>query len=296
MKYNFTDRTRKVLALAREEAIRMGHDYVGTEHLLLGLVREGKGLGFAVLGKAGVEAEALEAAVHKSVRRGNAVMKIGELPYTSRAKKVLEFAMTEARELNHSYVGTEHLLLGLLREERGIAARVILAEGLDLETARGLVQRQLPGRSKGGDQATGAVPGEEPGSDAVWYLELDASSGTPIYEQIAGKIEEAVATGRLGAGERLPSVRDLAAELGVAPGTVARAYSELESRGVVRTEGAKGTSVAAVDRNPVPRQDPAAGLERLLRRTVVAAFHRGSTAEDVRAALERAMKGILKLL
>jgi DNA-binding transcriptional regulator YhcF (GntR family) len=144
--------------------------------------------------------------------------------------------------------------------------------------------------------ATGAAPGAAPRSDAVWYLELDASSGTPIYEQIVGKIEEAVATGRLVAGERLPSVRDLASELGVAPGTVARAYSELESRGVVRTEGAKGTSVAATGKSPGPRPDPAAGLERLLRRTVVAAFHRGSTADEVRSALERAMKGILKLL
>jgi DNA-binding transcriptional regulator YhcF (GntR family) len=91
-------------------------------------------------------------------------------------------------------------------------------------------------------------------------------------------------------------VRDLAAELGVAPGTVARAYSELESRGVVRTEGARGTSVAESRVGKRRRSNSPAGLERLLRRTVVAAFHRGATAEDVRAALERAMKGILKML
>jgi DNA-binding transcriptional regulator YhcF (GntR family) len=117
-----------------------------------------------------------------------------------------------------------------------------------------------------------------------------------VYEQIVARLEEAVAMGRLEPGERLPSVRDLAAEVGIAPGTVARAYSELEARGVVVTEGARGTRVAS---------DPPAGkasspdrsfLERLLRRPVVAAFHRGASAQQMREALDRAMQGILKML
>ena len=119
MNYNFTDRVRKVLAMAREEAIRLQHDYVGTEHILLGLIREGEGVAAAVLNNLAVDLEQVQEKVEKTVRRGKATIALGELPYTSRAKKVLEFAMAEARELNHSYVGTEHLLLGLLREEKG---------------------------------------------------------------------------------------------------------------------------------------------------------------------------------
>ncbi|HEX2095384.1 MAG TPA: ATP-dependent Clp protease ATP-binding subunit [Longimicrobiaceae bacterium] len=136
MNYNFTDRVRKVLAMAREEAIRLQHDYVGTEHILLGLIREGEGVAAAVLQNLSVDLEQIQERVEESVRRGKATIALGELPYTSRAKKVLEFAMAEARELNHSYVGTEHLLLGLLREEKGIAAEVLGQLGITLEDAR----------------------------------------------------------------------------------------------------------------------------------------------------------------
>ena len=136
MNYNFTDRVRKVLAMAREEAIRLQHDYVGTEHILLGLIREGEGVAAAVLTNLSVDLEQIQQQVEESVRRGKATIALGELPYTSRAKKVLEFAMAEARELNHSYVGTEHLLLGLLREEKGIAAEVLNQLGVTLEEAR----------------------------------------------------------------------------------------------------------------------------------------------------------------
>ncbi|MGH7503337.1 MAG: Clp protease N-terminal domain-containing protein [Longimicrobiales bacterium] len=295
MNYSFTDRTRKVLAMAREEAIRMKHDYVGTEHILLGLIREGEGVGVTALRKAGVDVGTLAARVHHAVRHGRSIVEKAELPYTSRSKKVLEYAMNEARQLNHAYVGTEHLLLGLLREERGIAAQTLNSVGFTIELARSSVVKLLSGEPESEPMAN-AVPPVGSDQDAVWYLKLDESSATAIHEQIVSKIEEAVAEGRLEGGERLPSVRDLAAELGVAPGTVARAYSELESRGVVRTEGAKGTRVASARTRPRRRADPAAGLERLLRRTVVAAFHRGATAEEVRAALERAMKGILRML
>ncbi|HET7321233.1 MAG TPA: ATP-dependent Clp protease ATP-binding subunit, partial [Longimicrobiaceae bacterium] len=136
MNYNFTDRVRKVLAMAREEAIRLQHDYVGTEHILLGLIREGEGVAAAVLTNLSVDLEQVQERIEESVRRGKATIALGELPYTSRAKKVLEFAMAEARELNHSYVGTEHLLLGLLREEKGIAAEVLNQLGVTLEEAR----------------------------------------------------------------------------------------------------------------------------------------------------------------
>jgi ATP-dependent Clp protease ATP-binding subunit ClpC len=136
MNYNFTDRVRKVLAMAREEAIRLQHDYVGTEHILLGLIREGEGVAAAVLMNLNVDLEQIHERIEESVRKGKATIALGELPYTSRAKKVLEYAMAEARELNHSYVGTEHLLLGLLREEKGIAAQVLNSLGVALEDAR----------------------------------------------------------------------------------------------------------------------------------------------------------------
>jgi ATP-dependent Clp protease ATP-binding subunit ClpC len=134
--YNFTDRVRKVLAMAREETIRLEHDYIGTEHILLGLIREGEGVAAAVLTNLSVDLEQVQERVEESVRRGKATIALGELPYTSRAKKVLEFAMAEARDFGHSYVGTEHLLLGLLREEKGIAAEVLGQLGVSLEDAR----------------------------------------------------------------------------------------------------------------------------------------------------------------
>ncbi|MFQ5889890.1 MAG: ATP-dependent Clp protease ATP-binding subunit [Gemmatimonadota bacterium] len=136
MNYNFTDRVRKVLAMAREEAIRLQHDYVGTEHILLGLIREGDGVAAEVLKNLSADLDDLLRMVEDNVRRGKSTTPIGELPYTTRAKKVLEYAMAEARELNHSYVGTEHLLLGLLREEKGLAAKVLGELGIGLDEAR----------------------------------------------------------------------------------------------------------------------------------------------------------------
>jgi ATP-dependent Clp protease ATP-binding subunit ClpC len=163
MNYNFTDRVRKVLAMAREEAIRLQHDYVGTEHILLGLIREGEGVAAAVLMNLNVDLEQIHERIEESVKKGKATIALGELPYTSRAKKVLEYAMAEARELNHSYVGTEHLLLGLLREEKGIAAQVLNSLGLTLDEARGETLKLLGSdvnpsqpQSQGG---SGATPG-----------------------------------------------------------------------------------------------------------------------------------------
>jgi len=130
--YNFTERVRKVLAMAREEAARLHHEYVGTEHILLGLIREGEGVAAAVLQNLSVDLDEIQQKIEETVKKGKAAQATGpDLPYTSRAKKVLELAMAEARELNHSYVGTEHLLLGLLREEKGIAAQVLTDTGVN---------------------------------------------------------------------------------------------------------------------------------------------------------------------
>ena len=146
--FNFTERVRKVLAMAREESARLHHEYVGTEHLLLGLIREGQGVAATVLANLKVDREAVGRHVEKVVKAGRSSATPGpDLPYTSRAKRVLEESMAAARELNHSYVGTEHLLLGLLREGKGIAAQVLWDAGVTLDDARSEVVRVFGERS-----------------------------------------------------------------------------------------------------------------------------------------------------
>jgi ATP-dependent Clp protease ATP-binding subunit ClpA len=142
--YNFTERVRKVLGMAREESARLHHEYVGTEHILLGLIREREGIAATALQNLSVDLDTLHQTVEETVKPGISGKVTGpDLPYTSRAKKVLELAMSEARELNHSYVGTEHLLLGLIREEKGIAAQVLVDSGAALDDTRAEVLRIL---------------------------------------------------------------------------------------------------------------------------------------------------------
>jgi hypothetical protein len=141
--YNFTDRVRKVLQMAREEAMRLQHEYVGTEHILLGLLHEGEGVAAAALTNLNVDFEEVAANVYDTVKKGKNEVRSLDLPYTSRAKKVLELSMSQARELNHTYVGTEHLLLGVLREKKGIAAQALIGAGITLETACAEVLRLL---------------------------------------------------------------------------------------------------------------------------------------------------------
>src|SRR4028118_1972860 len=164
--YNFTERVRKVLAMAREEAARLHHEYVGTEHILLGLIREGEGVAAAVLQNLSVDLDEIQQKIEETVKKGKAAQATGpDLPYTSRAKKVLELAMAEARELNHSYVGTEHLLLGLVREEKGIAAQVLTDTGVNLEAARAETLRLLGNeapQAQGGTADKGGSSGQTP--------------------------------------------------------------------------------------------------------------------------------------
>jgi len=132
----FTDRARKVMALANQEAQRFNHEYIGTEHILLGLVKEGSGVGANVLKNLDVDIKKLRLEVEKLVKSGPDMVTMGKLPNTPRAKKVIEYAIEEARSLNHNYIGTEHILLGLLRETEGIAAQVLMNLGLKLEDVR----------------------------------------------------------------------------------------------------------------------------------------------------------------
>ncbi|MGH7545201.1 MAG: ATP-dependent Clp protease ATP-binding subunit, partial [Gemmatimonadota bacterium] len=188
MNHNFTDRVRKVLAMAREEAIRLQHDYVGTEHILLGLIREGEGVAAAVLQALNVDLQQVQERIESQVRRGKvSPAQSGELPYTSRAKKVLEFAVAEAKELNHSYVGTEHLLLGLLREEKGVAAQVLDALGVSLEQAREETLRLL-----GSDMPS---PGQAPAGGSTPRSEK--KSKTPALDHFCRDLTEMARRGEL---------------------------------------------------------------------------------------------------
>src|SRR5271157_2865418 len=153
----FTERARKVLSLAQEEAQRFQHNYIGTEHLLLGLVREGEGVAAKVLSNLGVELNKVRSAVEFIIGRGDRIV-LGEIGLTPRAKKVIELAVDEARRLNHHYIGTEHLLLGLVREGEGIAAGVLESLGVRLEIAR----RETVAVLSGSSSATQATPPPSP--------------------------------------------------------------------------------------------------------------------------------------
>jgi ATP-dependent Clp protease ATP-binding subunit ClpC len=162
----FTDRARKVMALANQEAQRLNHEYIGTEHILLGLVKEGSGVGATVLKQLDVDLRKVRMEVEKLAKSGPDMVTIGKLPQTPRAKKVIEYAIEEARKLGHNYVGTEHLLLGLLREQDGVAAQALIALGLKLEEVRDEVLNLLGASGGGAGAAPAGQPGAKPGSAA----------------------------------------------------------------------------------------------------------------------------------
>jgi ATP-dependent Clp protease ATP-binding subunit ClpC len=257
MNYNFTDRVRKVLAMAREEAIRLQHDYVGTEHILLGLIREGEGVAAAVLTNLDVDLEQIHERVEESVRKGKATIALGELPYTSRAKKVLEFAMAEARDFNHSYVGTEHLLLGLLREEKGIAAQVLNSLGVTLEEARAETLKVLgsdvsPSEPAGIGGGASGTPSGKPG---------EKKSKTPALDHFCRDLTELARQDKLdptiGRATEIERVVEilcrrkknnpvLIGEPGVGKTALVEGLAQLISRGEI-TEALKGYRVLALD-------------------------------------------------
>ena len=179
----FTDRARKVMQLANQEAQRFNHEYIGTEHILLGLVKEGSGVAANVLKNLDVDLRKIRLEVEKLVQSGPEMVTMGKLPQTPRAKKVIEYSMEEARNLNHNYVGTEHILLGLLREQEGVAAQVLMNLGLKLEEVREEVLNLLghglegEGGERGGREAVGA---EAPSSKG-------GKSKTPALDQLRSR-------------------------------------------------------------------------------------------------------------
>ena len=156
----FTERARKVIILAKEEARRFNHDYIGTEHILLGLIREGEGVAAAVLEKMGLDLQTIRLEVEKVVQPGPTTQILGDIPFTPRAKKALELAAEEARALGHNYIGTEHILLGLIREGESVASQVLLNLGLDLDRVRNEVLNVLGAVTPGFGQQPQAAPGK----------------------------------------------------------------------------------------------------------------------------------------
>ena len=162
----FTERARQVVVLAQEEARTLGHSYIGSEHILLGLLREEQGLAARVLESLGVTLERVRAQVERIVSRGDQVS-AGQIPFTPRAKRVLELAQREAVSLGHNYIGTEHILLGLARDDDGVAARILLDFDADPETVRNEVIRMLsgPGGRRSPPQAAPRRLHRRPGLD-----------------------------------------------------------------------------------------------------------------------------------
>ncbi|MDD4003984.1 MAG: ATP-dependent Clp protease ATP-binding subunit [Elusimicrobiaceae bacterium] len=180
----FTDRAQKVILIAQEEAKRLNHDYVGTEHILLGLVMLGEGIAAQVLVSQGVEFKKVRMEIEKLVGTGDSTSQYGEIPFTPRAKKVLEYAVEEAQQMGHSYIGTEHILLGLLREEEGVAARVLENIGLAAATIREAVLEYI---GEGAQQSQSNNPGAQPDDADIKKKDpkKKAKSTTPTLDEFA---------------------------------------------------------------------------------------------------------------
>ena len=187
----FTERARKVMALANQEAQRFNHEYIGTEHILLGLVKEGSGVGANVLKNLGVDLHKVRMEVEKLVKPGPDMVTMGKLPQTPRAKKVIEYSIEEARNLSHNYVGTEHILLGLLREHEGVAAQVLMNLGLKLDEVREEVLNLLGAGVEPTEEAPppGGIPGEGPARRG--------KSKTPALDNFGRDLTELAREGQL---------------------------------------------------------------------------------------------------
>jgi ATP-dependent Clp protease ATP-binding subunit ClpC len=192
---NFTPRAQQVLALARKEADRFHHNYVGTEHILLGLIKLGQGVAVSVLQKMGLDLETVRSAVEKQVGTGQETKAAGSIPYTPRVKKVLALAGKEAKALNHSYVGTEHILLGLLREGEGVAARVLKSLDVDIERTRNEILRELDPQFSGGEGGEEASTPAPRGSGAAGDEKKEVK--TPALKAFGRDLTELARRGEL---------------------------------------------------------------------------------------------------
>ncbi|MBK7876777.1 MAG: ATP-dependent Clp protease ATP-binding subunit [Planctomycetes bacterium] len=190
----FTDRAKKVMNLARQEAQRFNHEYLGTEHILLGLVQEGSGVAANVLKNMGIDLSKIRTEVEKIVKTGPSMVTMGQLPFTPRAKKVLELSMEEASNLGHNYIGTEHLLLGLIKENEGIAARVLLNLGVKLEEVREEVLEFL-----GADTQEEEEEEQQATESGTGTAPQNSKSKTPALDSFGRDLTELAREGKLDA-------------------------------------------------------------------------------------------------
>jgi ATP-dependent Clp protease ATP-binding subunit ClpC len=184
----FTDRARRVVVLAQEEARLLNHNYIGTEHILLGLIHEGEGVAAKALESLGISLEAVRSQVEEIIGQGGSSPS-GHIPFTPRAKKVLELSLREALQLGHNYIGTEHILLGLIREGEGVAAQVLVKLGADLSRVRQQVIQLLSGYSGPGASGTGSTPGDKTGA-ASGGQGGDTPSGSLILDQFGRNLTQ----------------------------------------------------------------------------------------------------------
>ncbi|MGW5082582.1 Clp protease N-terminal domain-containing protein, partial [Micromonospora echinospora] len=180
----FTDRARRVVVLAQEEARMLNHNYIGTEHILLGLIHEGEGVAAKALESLGISLEGVRQQVEEIIGQGQQAPS-GHIPFTPRAKKVLELSLREALQLGHNYIGTEHILLGLIREGEGVAAQVLVKLGADLNRVRQQVIQLLSGYQGKEPAAAGAAPGEA------------APSTSLVLDQFGRNLTQAAREGKL---------------------------------------------------------------------------------------------------
>jgi ATP-dependent Clp protease ATP-binding subunit ClpC len=190
---SFTDRARRVVVLAQEEARMLNHNYIGTEHILLALIREGQGVAARALESLGISLEAVRQQIEEIIGQGQQAP-AGHIPYTPRAKKVLELSLLEAKQIGHNYVGTEHILLGLIREGEGLAAQVLVRLGADLNRARQQVIQLLHGYQGKESQAEGARPLGHAGREELTLLSQLHDRVTAMETRLSA-IEQRVGTG-----------------------------------------------------------------------------------------------------
>jgi ATP-dependent Clp protease ATP-binding subunit ClpC len=182
----FTDRARRVVVLAQEEARMLNHNYIGTEHILLGLIHEGEGVAAKALESLGISLEAVRSQVEEIIGQGQSAP-TGHIPFTPRAKKVLELSLREALQLGHNYIGTEHILLGLIREGEGVAAQVLQKLGADLNRARQKVVEMLAGHVHQSEEPEGVRVDPEPVPDPQ-AMPLCPKCGASLAETAAHRV------------------------------------------------------------------------------------------------------------
>lgn len=294
---SYSAHAQQALTQASQEAALRRHGYIGCEHLLLALLRNESNGAVRLLQGCNADPAAILASLNAAVgapavppsAHGEPLMRTPVIPHTNRARKALVLAVSHALSRRAERVGSEDLLIGLLQEGRSVAVQALAHAGVTQERAQSALHilRETPAASP---RATEPSSHEPAGG---FRITIDDTSERTIFEQIVQQTREAVATGTLSPGDRLPPVRQLADTLQIATGTVARAYAELERLGVVITDGARGTSVAPRPAR-VPAPDRPAALVGLLRPVVVAAFHLGAEANELRAALATAMHDIFR--